>query len=183
MKKTHSLQLSSSDRGSHARQVEALEEILTQRPEAVVIRLFGDGGTPPDLALAYCCIMEEAMDRGTQLILCAYTRLIAADVCIWLVSPWRFLMRGSSIVVPAVLRPPTLSAPLLTEASPEEVLEAIAYRAVLARIEEHCDLTPLLGTPLDAKACSALGLSTGTLDARITQAMRTPAAQIGPSGP
>ncbi len=186
MKPKHSLILATNDRGFHARQVDALEELLLAKPPAVLLRIYTDSGTPPSYALTYAEILRHAQARSTRIIACAYTDLHAADVLVWLSAEMHFLLRPVCVHLPSSLRPEARGSDhhvgTMVDTSDPQRMQDAAYSRVLKAIEQHVEVESVVDRILNAPQCETLGLSTGTLDQQIVQAMTKPPCGKGLEG-
>ena len=119
-----------------------LDVVLENQSDKLLIVLIGQGGTPPDAALAYIELLKQAPG---EVAITSLSNLIGADFALWLAaSPLRDLRPNAWVFVPEQIQLPNPSNdPLLTQ-TVEAMVSETAYQTCLEIIGEHVELPAIL---------------------------------------
>ncbi len=119
-----------------------LDAVLENLNDKLLIVLIGQGGTPPDAALAYIELLKQAPG---EVAIMSLGNLIGADFALWLAaSPLRDLRPNAWVFVPEQYQPLNVgNDPLMTQTVETMVSEA-AYQTCLEIIGEHVELPAIL---------------------------------------
>ena len=119
-----------------------MDVVLENQSDKLLIVLIGQGGTPPDAALAYIELLKQA--HG-EVAITSLGNLIGADFALWLAaSPLRDLRPNAWVFVPEQFQLPNSgNDPILTQ-TVEAMVSETAYQTCLEIIGEHVELSTVL---------------------------------------
>ena len=126
----------------HALCYAQLDAVLENQDDKLLVVLIGQGGTPPDAALAYIELLKQAPG---EVAITSLANLIGADFALWLAaSPLRDLRPNAWVFVPERFQQPNVgNDPIMTQ-TVEAMVSETAYQTCLEIIGEHVELSTIL---------------------------------------
>jgi len=119
-----------------------LDVVLENQTDKLLIVLIGQGGTPPDAALAYIELLKQAPG---EVAITSLSNLIGADFALWLsASPLRDLRPSAWAFVPDHYQLPNVGNEAVGTQTVETMVFETAYQTCLEIIGEHVELSTIL---------------------------------------